>query len=116
MPIDPRTPVIVGVGQAIQRVADPSTAAEPVDLLADAARAALDDAGAAVPIDTVAVAEIISWRYPDPGALLAPPLGMRPRPTVLTTTGRNSPQMLVNLLAAAILAGEHDADLVGGVE
>ena len=37
MPIDPRTPVIVGVGQAMQRTADPAEAAEPVDLLADAA-------------------------------------------------------------------------------
>src|SRR6476469_1552673 len=116
MPIDPRTPVIVGVGQAVQRVADPSTAAEPVDLLAHAARAALDDARATVPIDTVAVAEIISWRYPDPGALLARRLGIEPRTTVLTTTGGNSPQMLVNRLGAAILAGEHDAVLVGGVE
>src|SRR3954471_15094539 len=116
MPIDPRTPVIVGVGQAIQRVADPSTAAEPVDLLADAARTALDDAGAAVPVDTVAVAEIISWRYPDPGALLARRLGIEPRATILTTTGGNSPQMLVNRLGAAILAGAHDAVLVGGVE
>src|SRR6478672_1921942 len=116
MPIDPRTPVIVGVGQAVQRVADPSTAAEPVDLLAHAARAALDDARATVPIDTVAVAEIISWRYPDPGALLGRRLGIEPRTTVLTTTGGNSPQMLVNRLGAAILAGAHDVVLVGGVE
>ena len=116
MPIDPRTPVIVGVGQAVQRVADPGAAAEPVDLLADAARSALDDAGAALRIDTVAIAEIISWRYPDPGALLARRLGIEPRTTILTTTGGNSPQMLVNRLGAAILAGEHDAVLVGGVE
>src|SRR4051812_42865006 len=116
MAIDPRTPVIVGVGQAVQRVADPSAAAEPVDLLADAARRALDDAGAALQIDTVAVAEIISWRSPDPGALLARRLGIEPRATILTTTGGNSPQMLVNRLGAAILAGAHDAVLVGGVE
>src|SRR6478735_4351933 len=116
MPIDPRTPVIVGVGQAVQRAVDPSTAVEPVDLLGDAARVALDDVGAALRIDTVAVAEIISWRYPDPGALLARRLGIEPRTTILTTTGGNSPQMLVNRLGAAILAGEHDAVLVGGVE
>src|SRR6478735_7889799 len=71
MPIDPRTPVIVGVGQTLQRTADPGTAQEPVDLLADAARAALADAGASLRVDTVAIAEIISWRYPDPGPLLA---------------------------------------------
>src|SRR6476646_7768530 len=96
MPIDPRTPVIVGVGQAVQRVADPAEAAEPVDLLADAARVALADAATPLTVDTVAVAEIISWRYPDPGALLARRIGIEPRTTILTTTGGNSPQMLGN--------------------
>jgi acetyl-CoA C-acetyltransferase len=116
MPIDPRTPVIVGVGQAMQRVADPVAAAEPVDLLADAARGALDDAGAPLTVDTVAIAEIISWRYPDPGAFLGRRLGITPRTTILTTTGGNSPQMLVNRLGSAIRAGEHDVALIGGVE
>lgn len=116
MPIEPRTPVIVGVGQALQHTTDPSTAAEPVDLLADAARVALADVGAPLRVDTVAVAEILSWRYPDPGALLARRIGIEPRTTILTTTGGNSPQMLVNKLGAAIVAGEHDAVLIGGVE
>src|SRR4051812_49971496 len=115
MPIEPRPPVIVGVGQALQHATEPSTAAEPVDLLADAARAALADAGAPR-VDTVAVAEILSWSYPDPGALLARRIGIEPRTTILTTTGGNSPQMLVNRLGAAILAGEHDAVLIGGGE
>jgi acetyl-CoA C-acetyltransferase len=116
MPIDPRTPVIVGVGQAMQRTLDPAEAVEPVALLADAARGALADAGAALRVDTVAIAEIISWRYPDPGALLARAIGIEPRTTIVTTTGGNSPQMLVNRLGTAILAGEHDVVLLGGVE
>ena len=58
MTIDPRTPVIVGVGQVTQRVDDPSAADEPIDLLARAARSALEDTGSAgLIIDTVAVAE-----------------------------------------------------------
>ncbi len=40
MPIDPRTPVLVGAGQTQQRVEDPAQALEPIDLLAVAARAA----------------------------------------------------------------------------
>ena len=116
MPIDPRTPVVVGVGQAGQRLADPAAGLEPIALMADAARAALADAGAGLSVDTVAVAEIISWRYPDPGALLARGLGIEPRTTILTTTGGNSPQMLVNRLAAGIVAGRHDTVLLGGVE
>jgi len=116
MAVDLRTPVLVGVGQASQRVADPADALEPVDLLADAARLALADGSSALTVDTVAVAEIISWRYPDPGALLARRLGIEPRTTVLTSTGGNSPQMLVNRLGTAITAGEHDVVLLGGVE
>jgi acetyl-CoA C-acetyltransferase len=116
MAVDARTPVLVGVGQAMQRVADPAEALEPVDLLADAARLALDDASAPLTIDTVAVAEILSWRYADPGALLARRLGLEPRTTVLTSTGGNSPQMLVNRLGRAITAGEHDVVLFGGAE
>ena len=38
--VDPRTPVIVAVGQTEQRPADPASAREPIDLLADAVRAA----------------------------------------------------------------------------
>ena len=117
MTIDPRTPVLVGVGQVTQRVDDPSAADEPIDLLARAARSALEDSGtAALTVDTVAVAQIMSWRYPDPGAFLARRLGIEPRTTVLSTTGGNSPQMLVNRLAAAIQAGDHDVVLLGGVE
>ena len=37
MPLDPRTPVLVGAGQAQQRVDDPTAALEPIDLLAIAA-------------------------------------------------------------------------------
>ncbi len=117
MSIDPRTPVIVGVGQITQHLAEPGAGLEPVDLLAAAARAAIADTRSNRPvIDTIAVAEIISWRYPDPGALLARRLGIHVRSTVHTTTGGNSPQMLVNRLAADIQGGHRDVVLLGGVE
>ena len=120
MTIDPRTPVIVGIGQITQHLPDPSAGLEPIALLAAAARAALADGGgddgATLRIDTVAVAEILSWRYPDPGALLARRMDIEPRTTILTSTGGNSPQMLMNRLAAGIQAGDHDVVLLGGVE
>ncbi len=116
MAVDPRTPVLVGVGQAQQRLADPTAALEPVDLMAEAARAAFADAGAPLAVDTVACVESMSRRYPDPGAHLARRLGIEPRTTVHTTTGGNTPQMLVNRLGAAIARGEHDVILLGGVE
>src|SRR5258708_24010455 len=58
--IDPRTPVLAGVGQACERLGQPDyRRRSPVDLAADAARLALADTGAdpaviAAAIDTVA--------------------------------------------------------------
>ena len=48
MPVDPRTPVIVGVGQVTHRPVpdDDATWTEPLALMADALERAADDAGA----------------------------------------------------------------------
>ena len=112
--------MIVGVGQATQRHVEPAEAREPIDLLADAARAADADSGAArsvlAVLDMVAVVDIVSWKYPDPGALLGRRLGIEPRTTVTTTVGGNSPQLLVNELAAEIARGDAGAALIGGAE
>ena len=116
---NPRAAVIVGVGQAEQRVDDPGVALEPVDLLARAARDAETDAGAALlaAVDTVAVVNIVSWPYPDPGAVLVRRLGLpAARRTVTTTVGGNSPQLLVNTLVPEIEHGDADVVLLGGAE
>jgi acetyl-CoA C-acetyltransferase len=114
---DPRAPVVVGVGQTSQRV-PAEEARPPLDLLADAARAAEADAGAALleRVDIVAVVAIGSWRYADPGAYLARELGISPRATAVSTVGGNSPQLLVNEFATRIGAGECDVVLIGGAE
>jgi acetyl-CoA C-acetyltransferase len=115
----PRAAVIVGVGQAEQRVLDPTEALEPIDLLAVATRRAAADAGAAVlaRVDTVAVVSLVSWAYPDPGALLARRLELPDaRRTMTTTVGGNSPQLLVNELVPAIERGDADVVLLGGAE
>jgi acetyl-CoA C-acetyltransferase len=120
MAVDPRTPVLVGVGQTQQRVDDPTRALEPIDLLADAVHAADLDSGARrsllAAIDTVAVIDMLSWKYPNPGALLARRVGASPRTTLTTTVGGNTPQMLVNRLAAGIARGDHAVVLLGGAE
>jgi acetyl-CoA C-acetyltransferase len=116
---DPRTPVVVGVGQVDQRVG-PEAAREPIALFADAVRAATDDTGRAAEVlarvDTVAAVQIVSWPYADPGARVAAALGIEPRRTVVSTVGGNSPQLLVNELAAEIAAGECDVVVIGGAE
>ncbi len=118
--VEPSTPVLVGAGQALQHLEDPVQAREPIDLLADAARAADADTGSArsvlAALDTIAVVDIVSWKYPDPGALLGRRLGVEPRTTITTTVGGNSPQLLVNELAGRVARGDARAVLVGGAE
>jgi acetyl-CoA C-acetyltransferase len=114
---DPRAPVIVGVGQTSQRV-PASEARAPLDLLADAARLAESDSGAAMlgKVDIVAVVAIGSWKYNDPGAFLARRLGITPRATAVSTVGGNSPQLLVDEFATRIQKNECDVVLIGGAE
>ena len=70
MAVDPRTPVLVGVGQTQQRVEDPTAALEPIDLLAEAVHAADADTGARrsllAAIDTVAVDRHALLEVPGP--------------------------------------------------
>jgi acetyl-CoA C-acetyltransferase len=117
--VDPRLPVIVGVGQVSQRV-QPAEARAPIDLLADASRLADADAGATRSlldqVGVAAIAQIGSWRYADPGALLARHLGIEPSATLVSTVGGNSPQLLINELADRIQRNDLDVALVGGAE
>lgn len=115
--IDPRTPVVVGAGQTTQRIA-PADASAPIDLLAEAARAAEQDAGRPLlaRADVIAVVAIVSWPYPDPGAYLARRLGVEPAATMVSTVGGNSPQLLIDELADAITRGDCDVALIGGAE
>ena len=118
-PLDPRTPVIVAVGQVDQRVSDPAVALEPTALLAEAARAAAADSGSdrlLAALDTIAVIRILSWRYRDPAALVAAELGIEPARTIETDEGGNYPQSLLNRMAGEIQAGRADAVLIGGSE
>lgn len=114
-----RDPVVVGVGQVSQRV-EPALARSPIDLLTDAARLADTDTKARLSlldrVGVVAISAIGSWRYADPGALLARRLGISPPATALSTVGGNSPQLLVNEMAERIQRNELDIALIGGAE
>ena len=117
MTIDPRTPVIVGASQLNQRVV-PLDARTPVELFADAARLAGAEAGGGLlaRTDTIAAVGIVSWPYPDPAAVVARSLGLPNARTVLSTTGGNSPQLLINEMAQRIATGNADIVIVGGGE
>jgi acetyl-CoA C-acetyltransferase len=118
--VDPRTPVLIGAGQLSRRVDRGEDPLEPVDLIAEALRRAAQSSGAGdaalTGADAVHIVALLSWRYRDPGALVAQRLGAAPRDTSLSGMGGNSPQSLVNQACLAIQAGTADLVLLGGAE
>jgi acetyl-CoA C-acetyltransferase len=118
MALDPRLPVIVGVGQVLQRAATVADAREPVDLIADAVRAAAADAGlpGLATVDSIRIVQLLSWRYRDPARLVADALGLAPRELAYTTMGGNTPQTLINTTAAEIQRGDIDCAVLAGGE
>lgn len=118
MSLDPRTPVIIGVGQYLHRAAGIDDALEPADLMVQAAHRAAADAGlGSVPeVDSIRVVGLLSWRYNNPGEALGSRLGLSPRQTAVSTMGGNSPQSLVNTTCDEIQSGSLDIALLSGAE
>ncbi|GAA3957838.1 acetyl-CoA acetyltransferase [Gordonia caeni] len=130
--VDPATPVLVGVGQAAERLDDPEYAAlGEADLAARAVLAALEDTG--VPTDQVAaaidvVAAVRSFEKSSPAShspfgrpdnmprAVAGRTGLDPRHAVEEVTGGQSPQHLVNEFGAQIAAGAAEAVVLFGAE
>ncbi len=111
--MDPRTPVLVGYGQVNQRENDP--AVEPIDLMVAAARAA-GDPRLLEAVDSVRVVNLLSWRYRDPGLLVAQRIGAPEARTRYTGIGGNVPQSLVNQACLDIQSGRADVVLITGAE
>jgi acetyl-CoA C-acetyltransferase len=111
----------VGAGQCVQRDVAPAQALEPVALMETAARRAAEDAGAGgarlfAAVDRVAVVNVLSFPYGNAPRALAERMGAHPREEIYTTIGGNTPQWLVNAMAARIAAGEADVVLLAGAE
>ena len=113
MPLDPKTPVLVGYGQVNQRDDNPGT--EPVDLMVAAARAAADPRVLEA-VDSVRIVNLLSWHYRDPGLLLAQHIGARNAVSRYTGIGGNVPQTLVNEACLDIQAGRCGVVLISGAE
>ena len=118
MTLDPRTPVIVGVGQHLHRADTVDDALEPLALMELAIAAASTDAGLDGPpsADALRVVSLLSWRYGNVPRLLAARLGISPARLDYTTPGGNSPQSLVNRTALDIRAGAIDLAILTGGE
>lgn len=118
MTLDPRTPVIVGVGQYLHRSESLADALEPVALMERSVLAAAADAGLDGPpcADSVRVVNIIGWRYRNAPRFLAERLGLSDCELAESTAGGNSPQALVNRTALDIASGAVDLAILSGAE
>lgn len=129
--VDPRTPVIVGVGQFTERIdLDGYRGMSSVELATEAAKAALRDTGAdtaavAQAIDTVAGTRQFEISGPQSATLgisnnyprsVARNVGAEPARAILEVIGGQSPQHLVTEFSAAIATGEAQAVLLFGSE
>ncbi|MBS9534620.1 acetyl-CoA acetyltransferase [Mycobacterium sp. M1] len=130
MSIDPRTPVIVGVGQAAERIDDADYCGmSPVELAAAAALVALEDCGADAAVAARAIDTVVATRQFENSIPQAPvPLGKsnnfprsvcrrigaEPVRAVLDVVGGQGPQKLLTEFAGAIAAGDADVVLLCG--
>ncbi|MDR0345939.1 MAG: acetyl-CoA acetyltransferase, partial [Nocardiopsaceae bacterium] len=126
------TPVLVGAGQVSERLDEPGyRCRSPVELAADAARAALSDTGADPRVVAEAIGVVAGVRQfeisaPAASAPLgrssnfprsvAGRIGAHPGRAILEVTGGQAPQHLVNELAAVIAAGDCEVVLIAGAE
>ncbi|WP_257169253.1 acetyl-CoA acetyltransferase [Bradyrhizobium sp. SRS-191] len=113
-----RIPVIVGVGEIVDRPKDLAEGLEPLALLEQAIRRAENDAGAKLIQDTgsLDVVNFLSWRYRDPEQLLAQRLGVTPAHCSYGPVGGESPIRYLHEAALRIARGECDVAVVCGAE
>jgi acetyl-CoA C-acetyltransferase len=136
MAVDPRTPVVVGVGQVVtppDAGLDPADRPEPLELMVRALRAAAEDcdgaaAGGAAAAgntlirraDSIRVVAPLGWRTVNPALLVAWRLGFEagaePAQLMLSAIGGNAPQALMHDACRAISTGDLDVVLVTGAE
>ncbi len=117
LPAD-RTPVIIGVGEIVDRPADPALAREPLHLMADAIRAADADAGGGFlkRIDSMDVINLVSWRYDRVAARLAERLGINPARAVYALVGGETPTTKIHEAALRIMNGNSLVAVITGGE
>ena len=113
-------PVVVGVGQVTHRDDEDARGAEPLALIAAAARAADADAGGGVlaRVDTVDLMPVGAWPYDDLGALVAGHLDLSVPAARrhVHPTGGETPLRALDRAAARIASGEARVVLIAGAE
>jgi acetyl-CoA C-acetyltransferase len=115
--LDPRTPVLVGIGIVEQKLDDPAQASEAIELMIDAVRRAGADAAIAPhfgELDRILVPQGL-WSYGDPGRMIAGAVGAERARTVFAELGVMQ-QSLIDGACRGIADGDFDFAVVAGGE
>src|SRR6202795_4142318 len=113
-----RIPVIVGVGEIVDRPKEVTEGLEPLALLVEALKRAEQDSGGRLlgEIDSLDVVNFLSWRYRDPEKQLADRLGINPKHAYYGPVGGESPIRYLHEAAQRIARGECSVAAVCGAE
>ena len=115
---DDRIPVLVGVGQLVQRDVDPAQALDPVSTVEIVARRAAEDAGVGVralrELDTIALVNLGVRMMQNPPRLVGERLGAHAKHEYVTEMGGQIGVTLANFVAEKITRGELGLALVAG--
>jgi acetyl-CoA C-acetyltransferase len=118
MPLDPRSPVLVGLHQIVQRVDDPLEGDEPLEMMIHAVEGAAADAGSRALVESADVVCVIKgrWWYENPAGVVASRIGATRAQTAGTPFGGNIVQSAVNRFAREIHEGTRDVAVLTGAE
>src|SRR6516225_10726031 len=113
-----RIPVIVGVGEIVDRPKEIAKGLEPLALLVEALKRAEADSGAKLlgEIDSLDIVNFLSWRYRDPERQLAARLSVNPKHNYYGPVGGESPMRYLHEAAQRIARGECSVAAVCGAE
>ena len=118
MDLPERTPVLVGVGQILNRIEGLDDALEPLEMMWQATRAAARDCGIEGHLPQVQSVRVIRgiWPYQNPAAALAQRMGAVGAETVGTLIGGNQNQAMINETSLEVLHNGLDLVLITGAE
>src|SRR6266481_1430635 len=115
---DDRVPVIVGVGEIVDRPKEILEGLEPLALLEQALKRAEADSGGKLlgEIASLDIVNFLSWRYRDPEKQLSDRLGIKPKHAYYGPVGGESPIRYLHEAAQRIARGECSVAAVCGAE
>jgi acetyl-CoA C-acetyltransferase len=113
-----RIPVIVGVGEIVDRPKEITAGLEPLVLLEQALKRAEADSGGKLlgEIQSLDIVNFLSWRYQDPARQLSERLGIKPAHAYYGPVGGESPIRYLHEAAQRIARGECSVAAICGAE